>query len=98
MSESRTMCSACDHANEFDAQIAFGRLVERVEQLAGVVAQLAAAAPPPILRAPTPEAAEAARDSRRPGPSGLAPVIYRIVGGTPTNGYPECGLIGARNS
>jgi endonuclease G len=97
MFENKTGCAACSGTNDFDPQVAFARLTERVEQLANVVAQLAAGAPPPVLRAPTPEALAASSDSRRPRPPGLAPVIHRIVGGTPTSGYPECCLIGARN-
>ena len=97
MPEYRTKCAACGGADEFDAQVALARLADRVERLASVVEQLAANAPPPVQRAPSPEAAAAALDSRRPRPPGLAPVIQRIVGGSPTIAYPECCLIGARN-
>src|ERR1041385_1084707 len=97
MPEYRTKCAACGGADEFEAQGALARLADRVERLASVVEQLAANAPPPVQRAPSPEAAAAALDSRRPRPPGLAPVIQRIVGGSPTIAYPECCLIGARN-
>jgi len=97
MSEHKSKCAACGGADEFDAQVALARLADRVDRLAGIVEQLAASAPPPVLRAPSAAAVASAQDSRLPRPPGLAPVIQRIVGGAPTSLYPDCCLIGARN-
>lgn len=79
MSNSR--CSCDENGNDFDARVAYDQLYQKYTQLADIMAAYMSEAS--MTRAARVESAVS-----------LAEVLSRIVGGLPTDGYPECCLVG----
>ena len=79
MSNSR--CSCNEIGNDFDARVAYDQLYQKYTQLA-------------VIMAAYMSEASMTRAARVESAVSLAEVLSRIVGGLPTDGYPECCLIG----
>jgi endonuclease G len=81
----KSQCEKCASSDEFDAKLAYERLAKKYEQLARLVAEYMSQA-------------GAERTARVRNALSMAAEAERIVGGVTTTDFPECCLIGRRNS
>ncbi|MFM0351109.1 S1 family peptidase [Paraburkholderia sp. RL17-347-BIC-D] len=85
MAESK--CTNCGGKGEFDPQLAFARLSSKHDKLADVLTRFMAST------AATPDTVARVAIAEQ-----LTREVERILGGRPTDAFPECCLIGHRNS
>lgn len=84
---SKSQCTNCGGKGEFDPQLALARLSRKNDQLADVLTRFMAMS-----------ATESDPAVRSAHAQTLTDEIVRIVGGHPTDNYPECCLVGRRNA
>jgi len=78
-------CPKCANSTEFDAELAFKRLARKHEQLASLVAR--------YMSQSNEESPATAQNAMA-----MAAEAFRIVGGVTTTDFPECCLVGRKNS
>lgn len=78
---SNCKCSCEENENNFDAQVAYEQLYQKYTQLADIMVAYMSEA-------------DLKRSLRAESAFTMAEVLSRIVGGLPTDGFPECCLIG----